>query len=214
MLEQNGYEATRVTGPEPLELTDEMIERNDDIDNAVYHCILTLAEKDVDELPWSMEIIGDVTDAIKETLSRHNIMVRHPAVVTEPDGKQHYEEYERTEERGKMPEIRFDGAIYRGKEGIDTLVEPWFDADEKLPFPIPQDPDTSSVFFYALYNPNDGSMKYLCRVEYDKGVVPERIHEFELTETEISLLKEGMEALCQKENQCSLEDYWKMYQKG
>lgn len=110
----------------------------------------------------------------------------------------------------QLPKIRFDGSIYRGEEGIDTLVEPWFDAAEKLPFPIPQDPDTSSVFFYALYNPDDCSMKYICRVEYDEGDMPECIHEFELTEPEIALLKDGMEALCQKENQCGLETFGKM----
>lgn len=77
-----------------LELTDDMIERNDDIDNAVYACILALAEKTDDEFPWSMEIIGDVTEAIKEALSRHNLKVRHPAVVTKPNGSQHYEEYD------------------------------------------------------------------------------------------------------------------------
>jgi len=69
-----------------------MIERNDIIDNAVYACILALAEKDEDELPWDMEIIGAATDAIKDVLSRHNIRVRHPGVVTEKDNSQHYEE--------------------------------------------------------------------------------------------------------------------------
>lgn len=85
-------EDIRATEPEPLELTDEMLERNDAISNAVFECILTLAEKDDEELPWNMEIIAEATEAIKEILERHGFHVRHPGVVTEPDGKQHYEE--------------------------------------------------------------------------------------------------------------------------
>jgi len=75
---------------ESLELTNEMVERNDVIDNAVYDCILALAEKDETELPWDMEIIGDVTSAIKSALAKFNIHVSHPAVVTEEDDNQHY----------------------------------------------------------------------------------------------------------------------------
>lgn len=81
-------------GPESLELTDEMIERNDVINNSVYGCILELAEKNDEEFPWNMEIIGEVTDAIKEELSRFGVKVRHPAVITEPNDRQYYEEYD------------------------------------------------------------------------------------------------------------------------
>lgn len=102
-------------------------------------------------------------------------------------------------------EIRFNGSLYRGKDGIDTLVEPWFDPTDKLPFPIPQDPDTSDVFFYALYRPDSDTMKYICMVEDSEG---ERSHEFELTEQEIALLKNGMESLCQREYKCDLNTLW------
>lgn len=47
-----------------LELTGEMLKRNDTIDNAVQDCICTLAEKEID---WNMEIIEDVTDAIVDS---------------------------------------------------------------------------------------------------------------------------------------------------
>lgn len=87
---QNVILEHRVIESKPLELTGEMEERNDAIDNAVYACILELAEKDEDELPWDMEIIGDVTDAIKDVLARKGIKVRHPGVVTEENGSQHY----------------------------------------------------------------------------------------------------------------------------
>ena len=81
-----------VAEPEPLELTDEMIERNDTIHNAVYDCILALAEKNGDELPWNMSIIGEATDAIQAVLENHGFQMRYPAIVTEPDGRQHYDE--------------------------------------------------------------------------------------------------------------------------
>jgi hypothetical protein len=74
-----------------LELTDEMLERNDDIDNAVFGCLCALAEK---ELEWDMELIGEATDVLKDILKDRGFPVRHPGVVTEPDGTQHYEEYD------------------------------------------------------------------------------------------------------------------------
>jgi hypothetical protein len=76
---------------EQLELTNEMIERNDEIYNTIQNCIGTLAEKEVE---WNMEIIGGVTDAIIDILHNHGIRVRYPGVVTELDGSQHYENYE------------------------------------------------------------------------------------------------------------------------
>lgn len=80
---------------EDLELTDVMIERNDEIDNAAYDFILTLTEKSAEELPWNMEIIGAVTEAVKELLyNSFKLKVRHPAVVTDEDGKQFYSEYD------------------------------------------------------------------------------------------------------------------------
>lgn len=83
----------KVKKSKSLELTNEMIQRNDDIDNAVYRCILTLSEKDSLELSWNMEIIGAVTEAIKEELRQFDISVRHPGVVTTPRGDQYYEDY-------------------------------------------------------------------------------------------------------------------------
>jgi hypothetical protein len=69
---------------EELELTDEMLERNDEIDNAVFQCICTLTEKNLD---WDMEKIAAVTDAIKGVLAAYRLRVRHPGVVTNNDGQ-------------------------------------------------------------------------------------------------------------------------------
>lgn len=87
---------------EDLELTDEMIERNDEIDNAVYQCILALTEKTEDELDWNMQIIGEVTDAIKDVLWHDfKLKVRHPAVVTDGD-EQYYSEYDYDGDNGEI----------------------------------------------------------------------------------------------------------------
>ena len=75
-----------------LELTDKQLERNDDIDNAVFDCICTLTEQP--ELEWDMQIIGEVTDSIKLILKTFGLKVRHPGIVTEDDGTQRYEEWE------------------------------------------------------------------------------------------------------------------------
>jgi len=72
-----------------LELTDSQIARNDDIDNAVYACICTLTEQEID---WDMEIIAEVTEAIKAALEPFNLKVRHPGIITNEDGSQTYEE--------------------------------------------------------------------------------------------------------------------------
>lgn len=73
-----------------LELNDEQLERNDDIDNAVFACITILAEKDLD---WNMEMIGTVTESIKTDLLKYfNIKVRHPGIITNEDGSQYYAE--------------------------------------------------------------------------------------------------------------------------
>ncbi len=77
------------------ELTDAMIRRNDEIDNAVYALILTLTEKTAEDLPWNMEIIADVTQAAKYALEGpHGLPVRHPGVLTHTDGRQSCEEYD------------------------------------------------------------------------------------------------------------------------
>jgi len=81
--------------PKVLELTDEMVERNDEIDNVVYDLILTLTEKTGDELPWDMEMIGTVTDTVTNLLwEQFKLAVRHPAVVTNENGSQYYSENE------------------------------------------------------------------------------------------------------------------------
>ena len=43
-----------------LTFTDKQLERLDEIDNTVYEALLILLEKNEDELPWDMELIGNI----------------------------------------------------------------------------------------------------------------------------------------------------------
>lgn len=85
---------------EELQLSDDHIDRLDDIDNAVYQCILVLLNKTEEEFPWDMYYIGEVTDGIVEFLVEKGHRIYRPAIVTEPDGTQHIEEYEVKENEG------------------------------------------------------------------------------------------------------------------
>ena len=72
-----------------MELTEKMLQGNDEIDNAVYACLCTLSEQN---LEWDMEIIGEVTEDIRAALEKRGIKMRWPGVVTNEDGTQYYEE--------------------------------------------------------------------------------------------------------------------------
>ena len=90
MRNRNGFEEIGVAKSAPLELTDEMIERNKIIDDTVMDCILMMAEKRT--LHWDMQVVVEIANAIKAALASHDIKVRHPGIVTEEDGRQHYED--------------------------------------------------------------------------------------------------------------------------
>lgn len=85
---------------EELQLSDDHIDRLDDIDNAVYQCILVLLNKTEEEFPWDMHYIGEVTDGIVDFLIEKGHRIYRPAIVTEHDGTQHIEEYEVKENEG------------------------------------------------------------------------------------------------------------------
>ena len=75
-----------------LTFTDKQLERLDEVYNTVYESLLVLLEKTEDELPWDMELIGNVADAIAETCESLGHHVRYPSIVTNEDGSQIYEE--------------------------------------------------------------------------------------------------------------------------
>ena len=74
-----------------LELSDEQTARNDEIYGAAYEFCKVMAEDE--NLEWNMEILGQLADFAADLLTGHGCKVRYPAVVTEPDGSQHIEEF-------------------------------------------------------------------------------------------------------------------------
>ena len=80
-----------------IEFSDRQIEQLDDIDNSVYQTILIFLNKTEDEFPWDMQYIGQVADAIEETLLNLGQRVYRPAIITEKDGSMHLEEYQEPE---------------------------------------------------------------------------------------------------------------------
>ena len=62
---------------QPLTDDDFLCKQNDVIDNTVFQAINAISHKD-NKLTWDMNIIGEVTDAIKQILLRHHIAICHP----------------------------------------------------------------------------------------------------------------------------------------
>lgn len=83
-----------------LSLSADHLDRLDEIDNAVYQCLLVLLGKTEDEFPWDMHYIGEVTDGIVEFLIEQGHRIYRPAIVIEEDGTQYIEEYEEASHEG------------------------------------------------------------------------------------------------------------------
>lgn len=73
-----------------VELSRGHLDRLDEIDNAVYQMCQVLTEDE--DLPWSMEYIGEIADFAAELLVKCGYKVRFPCIVEE-DGEEHIEEY-------------------------------------------------------------------------------------------------------------------------
>ena len=96
IVEDDGVAEERVALPAGLDLTDEMLDRNTDIHDAVYEMLLVLLEKEREEFEWDMEIIGNtLEDIIASLWGNFKMRVRYPSVVTFEDGRQRYDEYSR-----------------------------------------------------------------------------------------------------------------------
>lgn len=76
---------------EELELSDEQTARNDEVYGAAYEFCKVMAEDA--NLEWNMEILGQLADFAADLLTGHGSKVRFPSVVTDPDGRQHIEEF-------------------------------------------------------------------------------------------------------------------------
>lgn len=74
-----------------IELSDEQLERNDEIFNAAFEFCKVLTENQ--DLEWDMSIIGEIADYSAELLVNHGFQVRFPFVYTDKDGKDEVHEY-------------------------------------------------------------------------------------------------------------------------
>lgn len=80
-----------VTADVEVELSDEQVNRCDEVYNAVFEMCKVLAENP--ELEWDMAYIGEIAEFAANMMILRGERVRFPAVVTNPDGSQYIEEY-------------------------------------------------------------------------------------------------------------------------
>lgn len=57
-----------------MELTDEQIERQDFVDNAIYHLVNELIPSDK-EMDWDIEVIGNIRDTIQSNLVEKGLCI-------------------------------------------------------------------------------------------------------------------------------------------
>lgn len=98
---------------EEVELTQDQLDRNDEIYNAIHEMCKILAENP--DLEWDMYYIGDIADYAASLLVSCGNRVRYPAVVTDEKGNQYICEYHEEDElQGTWEEIA--NAIKSGAE--------------------------------------------------------------------------------------------------
>ena len=76
---------------EGVELTDDMVERNDEIYNEIYELCRVMTDNK--ELEWDMSIIGELADYAAALLTDRGFRVRFYSIITESDGKEYIETY-------------------------------------------------------------------------------------------------------------------------
>lgn len=72
------------------EFTNKQLERTDEVENAVFELCKLMTEQD---LEWDISYIGEIADIAADVLVRHDFKVRYPAIVIEPNGYEHIEDY-------------------------------------------------------------------------------------------------------------------------
>lgn len=78
-----------------MEFTNEMIDRIDELDNAVYQmCLVFLQLHDMDDLeaefPWDIAIIQEIYDSIVDTLRKNKYRVCDPCVERDEKGSRRF----------------------------------------------------------------------------------------------------------------------------
>ena len=74
-----------------LEFTEDMIDRNDSMDQAVFKMCLVFLQLEDDpdkdtKFPWDVNIIGDIFDFTVNTLRANNFLVCDPSIVQKDGG--------------------------------------------------------------------------------------------------------------------------------
>lgn len=77
---------------EATEFTDAMMERTDDINNAVYQMCLTLLELEnatdcEEQFPWNIGILEEIKDAAIQILNKNQYNVCNPGMEDNGDGR-------------------------------------------------------------------------------------------------------------------------------
>lgn len=78
-----------------MKLTDDMIDRIDEMDNAVYQmCLVFLQLNDTDDVdskfPWNISIIGEIYDLTVRILRNNQYQVCNPCLEKQKDGSNSY----------------------------------------------------------------------------------------------------------------------------
>lgn len=92
---------------EELELTDDQVERLDEIDNAAFEYLKVLTENE--DLEWNMEFIGELNEFAADMMAKAGHKIRYPYIETAPDGTQQRKDYY---EPDKPAGTMIDGAFW------------------------------------------------------------------------------------------------------
>lgn len=76
---------------EELELTDEQVERMDELDNAAHEYLKVVTNNP--ELPWNQEYIGNLNDSAADLMYHKGFKIYYPAIVTDAEGNQQREDF-------------------------------------------------------------------------------------------------------------------------
>ena len=76
---------------EELELTDEQVERMDELDNAAHEYLKVVTNNP--KLPWNQEYIGNLNDSAADLMYHKGFKIYYPAIVTDAEGNQQREDF-------------------------------------------------------------------------------------------------------------------------
>lgn len=95
---------------EELELTEEQVERLDELDDAAYRFLQVLM--DDPGLAWDMRHIGELLDIAADFMYKNGFRIRYPAIEEGPDGARRVEYYEPDRQICEISGATHDGAYW------------------------------------------------------------------------------------------------------